>query len=315
MDNLIFSLNATVPVFLVIVVGYFLKRIGLLNEGFVKAGNKLNFTVTLPALLIQDMMNTDFTKQFDLKYVLFCAIVTSICFFSSWGIAKIVLRDKSSVGEFAQGCYRSSAGILGAAFAMNVYGNIGMVPLMIIGAVPLYNIYATILLTVECPEKEAEQNKTMITTVKGILTNPILIGITIGLILSAFRVKFPRMIENTMGNFAKMSTPIALLSIGGSFEFRKALKRVKMAVVATIIKTMGWSIMFIPVAVWLGYRDSKLVTLVIMMASPATPSCYVMAKSMNHEGTLSASIIVLTTMFSAFTITTILLILKTLGYV
>ena len=84
MDNLIYSLNATVPVFLVIAAGYILKRIGWINEGFIKTSNKINFTITLPALLIQDMMNTDFMQEFDITYILYCAIVTSICFFVTW---------------------------------------------------------------------------------------------------------------------------------------------------------------------------------------------------------------------------------------
>ena len=65
MDSLIYSLNATVPVFVVIVVGYLLKRIGWINQGFIEASNKINFKVTLPALLIQDMVNNNFMEKFE----------------------------------------------------------------------------------------------------------------------------------------------------------------------------------------------------------------------------------------------------------
>lgn len=314
MENLIYSLNATVPVFLVIVVGYYLKKIGWVNEGFVKAANKINFHITLPALLIQDMMNTDFMQEFDLVYVLFCAIATSITFFGTWIVSKKVIKDKSIVGEFVQGCYRSSAAVLGTAFILNIYGNTGMVPLMIIGAVPLYNMYAVIILTAECPEEGVEHSKTMSSTMKGIATNPIIISIILGVLLSVFNVDFPKMVDNTISSFAKMSTPIALLAIGGSFDFGKALKKIKPAVVATFMKCVGWAGVFLPIAVWMGYRDEKLMALVIMLGSPATPSCYIMAKSMKHEGTLSSSVIVLTTLCSAFTITAIIFVLRTLGY-
>lgn len=314
MENLIYSLNATVPVFLVIVAGYLLKRIGWINEGFIKASNKINFTITLPALLIQDMMNTNFMQEFDIIYVLYCAIVSSICFFGTWIVARIVMKDKTVIGEFVQACYRSSAAVLGAAFVLNIYGDTGMVPLMIIGAVPLYNIYAVLVLTMECPEKGAQQVKTMKTTLKGIVTNPIIISIIVGVLLSIFKVDFPRMVDNTISNFAKMSTPLALLAIGGSFEFGKAIEKVKPAVTAAFLKLVGWAVIFIPVAVWLGYRDEKLMALVIMLASPTTPSCYIMAKSMKSEGTLTSSVVVLTTMCSAFTITVIIFVLRTMGY-
>lgn len=313
MDNLIYSLNATVPVFLVIVVGYFLKRKGWINDGFIKAANKINFTINLPALLIQDMMSTDFMQEFDIVYVMYCAIVTTVCFFGTWIVAKKIIKDKSIVGEFVQGCYRSSAAVLGAAFVLNIYGDTGMVPLMIIGAVPLYNIFAVLVLTVECPEKGVQHSKTMSSTLKGIVTNPIIISIILGVLLSVFQVDFPKMVDNTISNFAKMSTPLALLAIGGSFEFDKALKKVKPAVIATFMKLVGWSVLFLPLAVWMGYRDEKLMALIIMLASPTTPSCYIMAKSMKHEGTLTSSVVVLTTMCSAFTITAIIFVLRTMG--
>ena len=303
MDNLIYSLNATVPVFVVIVAGYIFKKIGWINDGFIKASNKLTFTVTLPLLLIQDMMNNDFLKKFDLT----CCIGTTI-------VTKIVMKDKSIIAEFVQASYRSSAAVLGAAFILNIYGDTGMLPLMIIGAVPLYNVYAVIILTVECPEKGAKQEKTLAKTLKGIATNPIILGIVIGVIFSALKIKFPPMLDNTVNNFAKITTPLALLAIGGSFEFGKAIERMKPAVIATALKLVGWPLMFLPIAIKMGFRNDELMALVIMLGSPTTPSCYVMAKSMRSEGILTSSVIVLTTLFSAFSITGIIFVLRSLGY-
>ena len=297
MDNLIYSLNATVPVFVVIVAGYIFKKIGWINDGFIKASNKLTFTVTLPLLLIQDMMNNDFLKKFDLTYVLFCFFVTLLCCIGTTIVTKIVMKDKSIIAEFVQASYRSSAAVLGAAFILNIYGDAGMLPLMIIGAVPLYNVYAVIILTVECPEKGAKQEKTLAKTLRGIATNPIILGIVIGVIFSALKIKFPPMLDNTVNNFAKITTPLALLAIA-----------------ATALKLVGWPLIFLPIAIKMGFRNDELMALVIMLGSPTTPSCYVMAKSMKSEGTLTSSVIVLTTLFSAFSITGIIFVLRSLGY-
>ncbi|MBS7182705.1 MAG: AEC family transporter [Eubacterium sp.] len=314
MDNFIYSLNATVPVFVVIVAGYTLKKIGWINEGFIKAANKLTFSLTLPLLLIQDMMSNDFIAHFQLKYVLFCFLVTLLCCVGTTVVAMLVMKDKNILAEFVQASYRSSAAVLGAAFILNIYGSTGMLPLMIVGAVPFYNVYAVIILTVFCPEKGATQEKTLAKTLKGIATNPIIIGIVVGVILSALKVDFPIMIDNTINNFAKNTTPLALLAIGGSFEIGKALKKIKPAVIATTLKLIGWPIIFLPLAVMLGFRNSELLAIVIMLGSPTTPSCYVMVKSMKSEGTLTSSVIVLTTMFSAFSITAIIFVLRTMGY-
>lgn len=315
MDSLIYSLNVTVPVFVVIVVGYLLKKIGWVNHGFIDAANKINFRITLPALLIQDMVNNNFMEKFDLVYILFCAGVTTTSILFMWFVAKIFVRDKTIVGEFVQASYRSSAAVLGAAFILNIYSDTGMVPLMILGAVPIYNIFAVIILTVECPEKEAGQTKTLKTTLKGIVTNPIILSIFMGVILSVLNVKFPKMLDNTITNFSKMATPLALLAIGASFEFGEAIKKIKPAIGAATMKLLGWAAIFLPIAIWMGFRDAKLMAIVIMLASPTTPSCYIMAKSMHSEGTLTSSVIVLSTVCSAFTITAIIYVLRSLGLV
>ena len=74
MNNLIFSLNTTMPIFLVMVIGYILKQIGMLNDNFVTVANKFNFKVTLPFMLFRDISTVNIREIFDLKYVLFCAL-------------------------------------------------------------------------------------------------------------------------------------------------------------------------------------------------------------------------------------------------
>lgn len=80
MENLIFSLNVTLPIFLTIVIGYVLKQIHMLNDSFVTVANKFNFKVTLPALLFLDLYQADFFSVWDTGYVLYCFFATLICF-------------------------------------------------------------------------------------------------------------------------------------------------------------------------------------------------------------------------------------------
>lgn len=149
MGNFIYSLNATLPIFLVIVIGYGLMQKGMLNDNFVSVANKFNFKVTLPVLVFRDLSSANIREEFDMVFVLFCAVVTTICFFSIWAGAKLFIKDKSITGAFVQASFRSSAAVMGIAFIENMYGNSGMAPMMIIGAVPLYNIYSVLVLTFE----------------------------------------------------------------------------------------------------------------------------------------------------------------------
>ncbi|MBV7273799.1 AEC family transporter [Clostridium sp. PL3] len=314
MENLIYSLNATIPVFAVIVAGYILKQIGMLNDNFIEVANKFNFKITLPVLLFTDIASTDIIKNFDGKYILFCATVTTICFWMIWFITKKHMKDSTMVGAFVQASFRGSAAVLGIAFIQNIYGSAGMAPLMIIGAVPLYNIYSVIVLTFEGNNKEKGKNSIKKACIN-IIKNPIIIGIGFGMIASLLNIKFPTIIDKTLGNFAVMASPLALVTIGAGFEGRKALTKIKPTLIASFVKLVVQAALFLPLAAFFGFRDQKLIALIIMLGSPATPSCYIMAKNMNNDGVLTSSIIVATTLLSALTLTFWIFSLKSLGLV
>lgn len=302
MENLIFSLNATLPVFLVMVAGGILGKLGFLPKEFCKASDKLTFKVTLPIMLFLDMADVDMAHDFKPKFVLFCFGATLISILVIWALARTFMRDKTIIGEFVQASYRSSAAVLGVAFIQNIYGDAGMAPLMILGSVPLFNIFAVLILMIESPQEQHEAPRPA-QLLYGVITNPILLGIIAGTIFSLLPVELPVIAEKTLDSLASLTTPLALLSIGASFEGPKALKKAGPTLVAALIKTVGLSAIFIPCALALGFREKELIALLIMLGSPTTPSSYVMAKNMGHEGVLTASAIAATTLLSALTLT------------
>lgn len=316
MENFIYSINVTIPIFLVMVIGWILKQMGMLNDDFVKVCNKFNFKVTLPFLLFRDISGVDIKAVFDLKYVLFCAIATSICFWAIWGGAKLFIKDKSIVGAFVQASFRSSAAVMGLAFIQNIYGQSAMGPLMIIGAVPLYNIYAVIVLTFEGENQEGTRDTGKIKTACiNILKNPIIIAIFLGLIVSLCGIQFPTIINKTVANVAQMATPLALIAMGAGFEGKKALAKIKPTLAAAFIKLVVQAAIFIPIAAWMGFDGEKMIAIVVMLAAPTTPSCYIMAKNMNNDGVLTASTVVVTTLLAAFTLTGWIFVLKCMGLI
>lgn len=315
MEQLLFSLNATVPVFLVMVVGYVLKRIGMLNDSFVKTLNTFNFKVTLPVLLFTDIAGSDFYSVWDTRYVLYCFLVTFVTIAGIWTIAGLFYRDKSQLGELIQASYRSSAAILGIAFIQNIYGTSGMAPLMIIGTVPLYNVAAVLILSLTGPSAHGLDKASLKKTLKGVVTNPIIIGIFLGMFVSILRIDFPVMIDKTLHNIASLASPLALLGLGAGFEGKKALKQIPPTAVATALKLIILPAIFLPVAISMGFTGEKLVAILVMLGSPATASCYIMAKNMGHEGTLTSSVVVATTFLSSVTLTGFLFVLRSMGVI
>ncbi len=316
MESLIYSLEATMPVFLVMIAGYFLKQIGMLNDEFVKVANKLNFTVTLPVMLFIDLIETNLDESFDLKYVGFIAVVTIVMIAATWIFAKLFVKDKNITGEFVQAAYRSSVAVLGVAFVMNMYGNAGLIPMIIIGSVPIYNIMAVVVLTFEAPgDNKASSSAHIKKSLVNILKNPIIIGIAAGVSGALLKVDFPNIADKTLSSIAGLTSPLALLCIGASFEGGKALAKIKPTAVAALIKLVILPGVFLPIAVKMGFRDAALVALIIMLGSPTTPSSYIMAKNMGSEGVLTSSTVMTTTLFSTVTLTFWIFIARALGYI
>ena len=84
MDSFLYSINATVPIFLVMIVGWVIKQLGVIDDHFANVANKYVFKVALPVLLFRDLAAADFKSQFDVKFVLYCMIVTTIMFSGIW---------------------------------------------------------------------------------------------------------------------------------------------------------------------------------------------------------------------------------------
>lgn len=314
MENLIFSLNATIPVFLMMVLGLLFRRLGLFGEELAEKLNKFVFQVTLPALVFMDLATVDFSQAWDTKFVLFCFGVTFVSIAAAAGIA-LLWRDRSIRGEFIQASYRSSAALLGIAFITNIYGNAGMAPLMIIGSVPLYNIMAVVVLSFFRPDRGKIDAAIFRSTLKGIVTNPIILGIVAGLLWSALKMPMPAILQKTLTSLGGVSSPLGLMAMGATFDFKKAFGKLASSATVAAVKLVGFCAVFLPLAVRLGFRDEQLVAILVMLGSATTVSSYVMARSMGHEGVLSSSAVMLTTLFSAFTLTFWLWLLRSLGLI
>ena len=311
MSNLIYSINATLPIFLLIILGKVLKTTKIINDEFTKTADRYVFRIALPALLSSDLTENNVGSAFDGKYVLFCFSVTIFSIAVLWGLTEKFMKNEEQKGAFIQGSYRSSAAILGLAFINNMYDSVGMAPLMIIGCVPLYNIFAVIILTLKGDNGGKKPN--MKETFINVMKNPILLSILIALPFALLNLHFPSFVNKAIGSVANTATPLALISIGASFEGKKALKKMKPTLLASFIKLILLAGLFLPLAVFFGYRNQELMALLVMLGSPTTVSSYIMAKNTGNDGILTSSIIVLTTLLSSLTLTLWIFVLKSFG--
>lgn len=313
LNNFLYSLNATLPVFAVMVLGWLLKKAGFLSEEFIRVANKLTFKVALPCMLFLDIGEMDPSQLLDGRFVVYGFTVTLISILGIWALAKWFFKDKTQVGAFVQGAYRSSAAVLGIALITNVYGNAGYAPLMILASVPLYNVFAVVILVLEAGGGGKLDGKRLKNAALNVCKNPIILGILAGMPFVLFQWHIPAMAEKTLSMLSNLATPLSLLAIGAGFDWGDALKKAVPTFVAALTKLVLLPALFLPAAVLLGFRDAQLMAILIMLGSPSTPSGYIMAKQMGNDHVLANGIIVLTTLLAAVTITGWIFLLRSLG--
>lgn len=314
-ENLLFSLNASMPIVLLMIFGYICRKVDLLDDHTTSKLNKFTFKAALPALLFKDLSTADFRAVWDGEMVGFCVIVTIL----SVAIAVVYSlfhKDKAERGEIIQASYRSSAAVLGIAFVNNIYGESLMAALMIVGTVPIYNIIAVAVLAATSPDKKGESKKMLfLDTLKGVVSNPIIIGIAVGILWSLIKIPQPAIMSKTVGYMANMATPLSLIALGASFKVEEAKSKVGVTVGICFIKLILFCGIFLPIAINMGFRGEKLVAVLVMLGSATTGSCFVMVKNFGHKGTITAFAVMLTTICSAFTLTLWLFLLRSKGYI
>ena len=314
MENLMFSLNATVPVFAMMVLGYLFGRLGIMTADFADKLNRFVFLIPLPVLLFRDLSKEDFFSAWDGTYVLFCFAASLVSILAAAGIS-LLIRERGVRGEFTQSAYRSSCALLGVSFVENIYGQAGAASLMILGAVPLYNVAAVVVLTFLGKENPRGDRKLVGRTLRGVVTNPIILGIVAGLLWSVLRLPQPPVLEKTVSSVAALASPLGLMALGASFDPRQTSAQMGRAALCALMKLVLFPAAFLPLAVALGFRGEKLVAALVMLGAATTVSCYTMARSMGHRGDLTAGAVMLTTLLSAFTLTGWLWLLRMGGYV
>ena len=324
MNNFIFSLNATLPVFLVIVIGWLLRRKGLLTEEFARVGDKLVFRVALPVMLFTEIASVDWEDSFDLKFFLFCAAVACVSFGVIYGLSWLFVKDRSMIGTYAMVSFRGSAAVLGIAFVKNIYGSAGFAPLMIVAVVPFYNIFSVLALAISArPAEEATESGTEVRfpvrrVLIEVITNPLIVAVVLAIPAALLHLPARSWTEipfSCLKSIGNMATPLALLVLGAGFEHHEAIARLRPVLTASLTKLVLLPAAFVPVAVWMGFREAQLVAIAVMLASPTTVACYIMAKNMRNDAPLASATVLVTTLFSSVTITAIVYILRCAGLI
>ena len=311
LENLTFTANVIAPVFLIILLGIILKKVGLINEQFVTVSSKIVFNIALPVLVFLNISKMDMDKTFDLLQIIYIYAVTIFVFIISWIVASIFIDDRKKQGVFVQGAFRSNFAIIGFAIIFNMFGEVGLGKAAIILAfiMPLYNVLSVVVLTITThSEKEFHWMKILIEIIK----NPLIIAVVLAIPFSLYQITLHSVIVKTGNYISALTLPLALIGIGGGLNFSSIKVSPKYAFGSSSMKILFIPLIFTSIAFALGFEGQDLGIMYVIFAAPTAIVSFIMAKAMNADSELAANIVVITTLGSMITMSLGVFILKSM---
>ena len=238
-ENLLYCINTVVPIFILVFLGQFFIRIKLLDNAFFDKAEKFVFKVALPCSLFLSVHNAEAGSAFDAKLMIFCAAFCVMNALIPAVIVPLFIKDDPKRGAFIQGVYRSNFAILGIPLVKRMFPETGeavaasVVPI----AIPAFNIIAVILLTVFSPEeKKASVGETLKRSLLGVIKNPLIIGVLLGMPFMLTSLELPDIAYTGVKYMADLCTPLALMCLGASIRFDRFKGRIGLATLASFFK-------------------------------------------------------------------------------
>ena len=317
-DNLVYSVNAILPIFLLVVLGWILKRAGKLTDSFTEIADWLVFKVGLPVMLFLEVAESSLAESGDGRLILYliAAVTTSFTLMSL--LSPLIVRKPEMRGAFIQGSCRSNFAILGVPLAQNMFGDVGgqVIAITMPFVILMFNSYSVIILSIFSGSRDQKFGwKTLKGILRSIVTNPLIIGVILGVPFMLWQIPLPTAASKTLHYLSGLTTPLALLSLGANFKAESLRGRAGYAVLGALNRTVVIPAVAVTAAALFGLRGPSLGVVLICFGAPTAVSSYIMAKKMNNDHELAAQILLLSTMLCVFTIFIGIFILKSLGLI
>ena len=310
MNSVLFCLNAIVPIFLVIAVGYLAKRAGIIRENEVSRMNAVAFKVFMPVMCFYNVYTSDLSSAVRPKLLafVFCGILLVFALSLAYASRFVPLRERR--GVVIQGLYRSNFIILGIPFAAGLIegGNIGVAAVTSALVAPTFNVLAVAVLE-GYNGKKADRKRLILDIIK----NPLILGSIVGIAFLALGIKLPAPLEIAARDMARVASPLMLFLLGAFFHFGDAREHMRELVATTIGRLVVVPALTLSLAAALGFRGMEFVTLIAVFGSSTAVASFTMAEQMGGDAKLAGNIVVVTSACASFTLFAWSLVFKVLG--
>ena len=181
-------------------------------------------------------------------------------------------------------------------------------------SIPLFNIFAVIILSIFAPsEKKLTPAQIAKKSIKGIVTNPLIIGIVLGLPFMLTPLTLPSFATATINYVGGVTTPIAMMCLGASMGNYKSKGKIGLALSAALTKVIIFSLILVTAGILVGFRGVELGAILILFGGPTAVSSYIMAKNMDSDHEMAGQILLLSTALCSLTMFIGIYILKSFG--
>lgn len=325
MGDLIFSVNAVLPIVLMVCIGYFLRRSGILPTSATGVMNRLVFRVFLPVMLFLNVYKIQSFGDGSFGYIFYVLIFTTCVFFAGIPLTGLITKDRRQRGPILQGIFRSNYALVGIPLASSLFGEEGGAVATVLSAffVPLLNVLSVVALSIY--QRKDARKTDPIGLLLGIVKNPLIQAIALGGVVLVIRSVFVRCdvafrltdlkpIYSVLTSLSAVATPLSLITLGAQFEF-SAVPTLKKQILWTVF-ARSFLIPFIAlfVAYALGrYNGAHFAAFLAAYVTPVAVSSVPMAQEMDADAALAGQLVVWSTLVSGFTLFAATLILKMLG--
>ncbi|MBE5803180.1 MAG: AEC family transporter [Clostridiales bacterium] len=304
------TLDIMLPLLIMLGLGWLIRHIGLLSEGTASAVNKLIFRLFLPVLLFNNIRTLDISNAPGLGFSAFIFFSVLGVFLAAHLLVPRFVKDPRKQGVMVQGIFRTNFAILGIPLVQAMFGDAGKVAVTL--ALPIVTIMNNVLavIALASPSGRKADVKALL---KDIVTNPLIIACVLGGVLLLSGVKLPTALDKVCNDVGGITSPLSLIVLGASLHW-KGVKDNRHLLLWTVILKQGLiPVVMLSLAVLLGFRHEELGVMLVLFGAPCAVSSYPMAEAMGGDGTLAASQVVLTTIFSMGTLFVLIYVGKLIG--
>ena len=299
MQNFMISFNIVCTIFLLMALGYFMKQIGLIHSTAVKNMNAVVFKIFLPAMIFKNVYDSDLSAVFNPKLIVFSVTSVLVCIAVLFIIVPLFEKDNRKRGVLIQAMFRANFVIFGVPVSEALCGSevSGSAAVLIAIIIPIFNFMAVI--TLEAFKGGKPDLKKI---VKGIITNPLIIASLLGIFTLFSGINLPVSIESTVGNVSKIATPLALIMLGASINFKTIGVNITRIICGICTKLIVIPLIFLSIAVFiLDFRGADIAILLALFASPPAVSSFTMAQQMGGDDELAGQLVMFGSTFSVIT--------------